>query len=619
MRIVRASGWKTYFSRRMWLLLGLLALLPAMAFLQYRWIDQVSEAAAQRAKARLENSLEQLITEFDGEITRAHMIFWQIPSDQETPAARFAERYQDWNRLAPYPHLIRDIHLIDTSEEPWQLSRVDSTGQIAPLSAWPADFEAVKPRISGNGRPGPPQGFRRLAGADDLLIDGNPAFLVPLREPRPEQEAGRRRRQRQFGRPVGWAVITFDREFIRREFFPSLAKRLFPQGSESEYELLIVNAADPESIVYQSEPAANPRAFDKPDATANLFAMRPGCFTTEGTAGGRGFGPGEFPRGRGRDILTLKPAGCGTAARALGSTDGAWKLLVERRSGPLTTAVANFRLRTMVISFGVLLVLALGITMLTISTERARALAKLQMEFAMGISHELRTPLTVIRVAADNLANGMTENTGQSRKYGRLIGDEARRLTDMVEQILSFARTQSPAALDPEPARPEQIVGRALAACGPALREVGMTVERSIEPGLPEIRVDANQIVDCVQNLLNNAVKYAAAGAWVRIRAESVSQPDGVYVRIAVEDRGPGVSPEDLPHIFEPFQRGESVRNSQIPGVGLGLSLVRRIVEAHRGSVHAENSPEGGAIFYIDLPAESEQARPAAEIEEAAS
>jgi signal transduction histidine kinase len=105
----------------------------------------------------------------------------------------------------------------------------------------------------------------------------------------------------------------------------------------------------------------------------------------------------------------------------------------------------------------------------------------------------------------------------------------------------------------------------------------------------------------------------------VRIRAESVSQPDGVYVRIAVEDRGPGVSPEDLPHIFEPFQRGESVRNSQIPGVGLGLSLVRRIVEAHRGSVHAENSPEGGAIFYIDLPAESEQARPAAEIEEAAS
>ena len=276
-----------------------------------------------------------------------------------------------------------------------------------------------------------------------------------------------------------------------------------------------MNAGDPETIVYQSEPAANTHLFDKPDATANLFAMRPGCFATEGPGlaggGGRGFVPGEFPRGRGRDILTLKPAGCGTAARALGSTEGAWKLMVERRAGPLTMAVANFRLRTMVISFGVLLVLALGITMLTISTERARALAKLQMEFAMGISHELRTPLTVIRVAADNLANGMTENTGHARKYGRLIGDEARRLTDMVEQILTFARTQSPAGMDPEPARPEQIVGRALAACGPALREVGMTVERSIEPGLPEIRVDANQIVDCVQNLLNNAVKYAAA------------------------------------------------------------------------------------------------------------
>src|SRR5450631_516088 len=111
MRTSRATGWRSFFSGRMWLLLGLLALLPAMAFLQYRWIDQVSEAAAQRAKARLENSLEQLITEFDGEITRAHMIFWQIPSDLEAPATRFAERYQEWNRLAPYPRLIRDIHL----------------------------------------------------------------------------------------------------------------------------------------------------------------------------------------------------------------------------------------------------------------------------------------------------------------------------------------------------------------------------------------------------------------------------------------------------------------------------------------------------------------------------
>src|SRR5215813_5454824 len=107
----RALGWRMHFSKRMWLLLALLALLPVLAFVQYQWIGQVSEAARQRAKARLETALEQLITEFDAEITRAHMTFWQMPADLTPALARFAQRYQDWNRLAPYPQLIRDVYL----------------------------------------------------------------------------------------------------------------------------------------------------------------------------------------------------------------------------------------------------------------------------------------------------------------------------------------------------------------------------------------------------------------------------------------------------------------------------------------------------------------------------
>src|SRR3954471_6125743 len=95
-------GWRIHFSKRMWLLLALLALLPVMAWLQYRWIGQVSDAAGQRAKARLDSSIEQLITEFDGEITRAHMVFRQMLSDQEQPAQSFAERYREWIARAPY-------------------------------------------------------------------------------------------------------------------------------------------------------------------------------------------------------------------------------------------------------------------------------------------------------------------------------------------------------------------------------------------------------------------------------------------------------------------------------------------------------------------------------------
>jgi signal transduction histidine kinase len=189
----------------------------------------------------------------------------------------------------------------------------------------------------------------------------------------------------------------------------------------------------------------------------------------------------------------------------------------------------------------------------------------------------------------------------------------------MVEQILLFARTQAPGGAELAATAPETIVGRALTAYGPALREAGMVVERSIEPGLPEILVDSNQIVGCVQNLLQNAVKYAAKGGWVKICAGTVRREDGTWIRIAVRDRGPGISSDDLPHIFDPFQRGEAVRNSQIPGVGLGLSLVKRIVEAHQGKVEVETMPGSGATFFLYLPAQPARKPAAAEVKEVAS
>ncbi|HTM50121.1 MAG TPA: HAMP domain-containing sensor histidine kinase [Bryobacteraceae bacterium] len=606
----------------MWLLLALLALLPVLAFIQYQWIGQVGDAARQRAKARLESSLEHLITEFDSEITRAHMTFWQAPVDPENPFAGFAQRYQEWNRLAPYPQLIRDVYVIATVGETRELSRIEKSGQISPLNGWPQEFADIKARLEQNNRPGQP-GLRRGSSQIDLSVAGNPVYLTPVREafggppelfrrrsPRPEpgRYRGGEAPRRSPYRAIGWAVIVFNADYIKREFLPDLTRRLFTQSGETDYDLLVVNATNPQKVIYQSDPAPAKNFYANPDATASLFAMRMDCFFSPmqapGTPGGRPFVPGQPPPDLSYEILTRKSFPCGKAALAIGKPDGRWQLLVKHHAGSLDAAFATFRFRTMAISFGVLLVLALGITMLTVSTERARVLAKLQMEFAMGVSHELRTPLTVIRVAADNLADGMMENAQHAQKYGRLIGGEARRLTEMVEQILTFARTQSPHhGSDLAPASPERIVRRAIGVCAPALREAGMEIERFIGPGLPLVSVDENLIVDCVQNLLNNAAKYAASGGWVRVSAEAVS--DGERVQISVEDRGPGISPDDLPHIFDPFYRSEAVRSSQIPGVGLGLSLVKRIIEAHRGTIEVKSSAESGTCFALFLPAES--------------
>src|SRR6516165_11618204 len=115
-------------------------------------------------------------------------------------------------------------------------------------------------------------------------------------------------------------------------------------------------------------------------------------------------------------------------------------MLLRYREGSLDQGITTFRRRNLLLSGGVLLVLALGILMLTISAERARALAEMQAEFVLGVSHELRTPLTIIRVAADNLKRGIVKNAEQAHKYGEIIHAHASELSKMVEEKLAFAR-----------------------------------------------------------------------------------------------------------------------------------------------------------------------------------
>lgn len=265
--------------------------------------------------------------------------------------------------------------------------------------------------------------------------------------------------------------------------------------------------------------------------------------------------------------------------------------------------MATFRRRNLLLGGSVLLVLAVGISMLVVSTERARALAEMQAEFVLGVSHELRTPLTVIRLAADNLMKGMVESSEQAHKYGEIIQGHAAELSNMIEETLSFARMQSTTLIPHRTlVAPEQIVKAALADNESALRDAGVEVELDLASDLPLLNVELRLVKRCLANLILNVVKYAAMGRWMAIRATRANKPNGERVKISVEDRGPGISPGDLPHVFEPFYRGKHGEASQVPGVGLGLTLVKRVVEAHHGTMEVESSARNGTIFSIYLP-----------------
>jgi signal transduction histidine kinase len=152
---------------------------------------------------------------------------------------------------------------------------------------------------------------------------------------------------------------------------------------------------------------------------------------------------------------------------------------------------------------------------------------------------------------------------------------------------------------------PEQIVKTSLERCERALREAGMEVEIDMAPNLPRLHVNVHLMNSCLDNLIQNSVRYAAGGRWMAVRAKTVTGPEGERVQIMVQDRGPGISPVDLPHIFEPFFRGKQGRGSQGFGVGLGLTLVKRVVEAHHGIVEVETSNGNGTTFSLFLPVRS--------------
>ncbi|HKF56713.1 MAG TPA: sensor histidine kinase, partial [Blastocatellia bacterium] len=130
------------------------------------------------------------------------------------------------------------------------------------------------------------------------------------------------------------------------------------------------------------------------------------------------------------------------------------------------------------------------------------------------------------------------------------------------------------------------------------------TLETGIDEPLPIVLADRAALGSALGNILDNAIKYSDKSRWIRLTARRQVEPEPGVV-IAVEDRGRGIAQEDLPHIFEPFYRGQEVRAAQIHGNGLGLSLVKNIVDAHGGTISLESTEGQGTVFRLTLAAAS--------------
>ncbi|SFV11688.1 DUF4118 domain-containing protein [Pseudoduganella namucuonensis] len=220
---------------------------------------------------------------------------------------------------------------------------------------------------------------------------------------------------------------------------------------------------------------------------------------------------------------------------------------------------------------------------------------RLRNSLLSAISHDIRTPLTTIVGLSSTLAEGRALPPETSRELVLAIHDAARRMHALVTNLLDMARLQAGAVkLNRQWQLLEEAVGGALAECAGAL--AGHPVRVALPATLPLVEFDAVLLQRVFCNLLDNAAKHGAPGGPVTISARLA----GGGVAVAVEDSGPGVPGGMEQAIFAMFARGEAEPASA--GAGLGLAICKAIVEAHGGTIHAENRPEGGARFEFTLP-----------------
>jgi two-component system, OmpR family, phosphate regulon sensor histidine kinase PhoR len=230
-------------------------------------------------------------------------------------------------------------------------------------------------------------------------------------------------------------------------------------------------------------------------------------------------------------------------------------------------------------------------------------LIRMKEGFVSNVSHELRTPLSLIRMYAETLEMGRLTSEEKRHEYSATILHESERLTRLVNTVLNFSGPDAGAkSYHFRTADVGDIIRNVVETFRLRFEAEGISPVLDIESHLPVVKADPEAAAEVLINLIDNAVKYGGPEKYLRISAAA----DGPGVVVAVEDHGHGIAPQHHRKIFDEFYRITGGTTDTVRGTGLGLALVRRIMEAHGGSVRVESSPGKGSTFVIRFPATRE-------------
>ena len=595
------------------LAMALIGVLPVIAVLQYNWLAQLSRAETVRMRANLEQQAVHFSKAIDEELMGVFFSFMLPTLDSSLQSAReYAGRLERWRERAPSPQLVEGIYVVEKdSNAQATLYRVDESSRALVPVPWSTPFLLYR---MGNPRQDPKEAATFTGKAEinthwnrsvaDLPVPELVVAPAPLSHNMLHEltaAANHPTGEKKHGDPDAPNVnvlVAFDRTYITEAWLPDKIQAHFSGTDTSEYDILVTERERKDVVLYHSMSSVETQALRHFDVSVNIgipdheFMMH---------AVSRGYQLQRMDSlksaDRSREIMKGFPGGKPPVRL--------WQLYIRHQGGSLETMVARARQRNLLISGGVLLVLGFSIVLIIVYTRRMQRLADQQMAFIAGISHDLKTPIAVMHAAGENLKDGLVMDPHETRDYGALIVDESRNLLNTVEQVLAYAGISfgSQPQLDRE-VDINAVVRKALEYNASVLEAFDVDIQ--LEQPLPSVRGDAEALTTVISNLVQNGVKYADGTHWLGIETWGEESPAGsVWVR--VQDRGLGISKPDLNHLFEPFYRSKFARDAQIRGNGLGLSIVRSIVDAHGGHVEVSSEVGIGSTFVIRLPRMKEQ------------
>lgn len=233
---------------------------------------------------------------------------------------------------------------------------------------------------------------------------------------------------------------------------------------------------------------------------------------------------------------------------------------------------------------------------------RQAELERLRRDLVAWAGHDLQTPLTSIRVMLEALADGLLEDPPTVQRYLRTAQRNTQDLSRLIDDLLEVAQLQAGGfPLDIQPSSLHDLVSDTLESFSELAGRQGVQLEGRVMPGVDPVRMDTARVGRVLANLLTNALRHTPEGGRIRIEA----RPSADLVQVEVSDTGEGIPPDDLPHVFESFYRGEKSRARASGGSGLGLAIARGFVEAHGGSIAVDSRPGEGSRFSFTLPRSS--------------